>query len=124
MKRDNDLVRDILLAIENGTVQFVHGNGLKDSEADPSAVSYHLHLLEQAGFVDVQAKVVGGMTQVRGLTWEGHEFLDTVRDSTVWRKTKEGAAKAGGASLAVLVEIGKAVLKAELQKRGVLPPTG
>jgi DNA-binding transcriptional ArsR family regulator len=121
MKRDMDLVRTILLAIEGGKVQFVHGNSLDGSDATPEAVTYHLNLLEQAGLVDVRAKVVGGMTHVRGLTWGGHEFVDTVRDSTVWRKTKEGAAHLGGAGLAILIEVGKAVGKAELQRLGILP---
>jgi hypothetical protein len=31
------------------------------------------------------------------LTWNGHEFLDAVRDDEVWRRTKEGARKAGNA---------------------------
>jgi Hypothetical protein (DUF2513) len=27
------------------------------------------------------------------LTWQGHEFLETVRDPDVWERTKEGASR-------------------------------
>lgn len=30
------------------------------------------------------------------LTWSGHDFLDTVRDPEVWKRTKSGASKIGG----------------------------
>jgi hypothetical protein len=82
---------------------------------------FHIGLLEQAGFIRVPARVVGGEAYVSGLTWEGCEFLDAVRDPEVWKKTKDTAAKAGGAGVAFMWEIAKAIVKAELQKRGVLP---
>lgn len=44
------------------------------------------------------------------LTWHGHEFLDTLRDPTVWERAKGVAEKAGGASLQVLLEVGKAII--------------
>ena len=30
----------------------------------------------------------GGDSVVEGLTWEGHDFLDTIRTDSVWEKTK------------------------------------
>ncbi|MCK0551051.1 DUF2513 domain-containing protein [Pseudomonas syringae] len=38
--------------------------------------------------------------QPRRLTYKGHEFLDTVRDEEIWRRTK-----AGGVGLGLLLEI-------------------
>ena len=46
-----------------------------------------------------------------GLSWEGCEFLDTVRSPEVWRRTKEAAGKVGGVSIAVLADIAKATAK-------------
>ncbi|SMF17406.1 Hypothetical protein SAMN02745962_02029 [Pseudomonas sp. LAIL14HWK12:I11] len=51
------------------------------------------------------------------LTIRGHEYLDTIRDTEVWRLTKAGAEKAGGVSLAVMLEIGKAYGKQVLRER-------
>lgn len=44
----------------------------------------------------------------RALSWKGQEFLDTIRDDSIWKKTKE---KAGSASFDVLAAVAKAVLK-------------
>jgi hypothetical protein len=51
------------------------------------------------------------------LTWKGQDFLDTIRDPTAWRITKEGIKKIGGASWEVVIDIAKAVLKVEAKKR-------
>lgn len=40
-----------------------------------------------------------------GLTYEGHQFLDTVRENKVWRRTKDIISSAGGASLSIIKTI-------------------
>ena len=76
----------------------------------PALVSYHVMQLHEAGFL--VGKKLGGLNhfewQPKHLTYKGHEFLDTVRDEEIWRRTKAGAEKAGGAGLGLLLEIGKA----------------
>lgn len=51
---------------------------------------------------------MGGASRVKRLTWNGHEFLDTIRDAEVWKRTKAGAEKAGNASVSFLWELAKA----------------
>jgi hypothetical protein len=51
------------------------------------------------------------------LTYRGHEFLDTVRDGEVWRRTKAGAEKAGVAGLGMLLDLGKAISKQMLKEK-------
>ena len=41
------------------------------------------------------------MVVINRLTFNGHEFLDTVRDGEIWKLAKEGATKAGVASVQV-----------------------
>jgi hypothetical protein len=60
-----------------------------------------------------------GHIVINRLTFKGHEFLDTVRDSEVWKLTKESAQKAGVASVQVLFEIGKAYAKQKLAEHGI-----
>nr|WP_234936981.1 DUF2513 domain-containing protein [Pseudomonas savastanoi] len=64
-------------------------------------VSYHVRLLDEACLL--AALNTGGMDrflwQPQRLTYKGHEFLDTIRDGEVWRRTKAGAEKAGVAGL-------------------------
>ena len=39
----------------------------------------------------------------RGITWEGHQFLDSIRSDTVWEKSKEKIkATVGSASLQII----------------------
>ncbi|UQW77114.1 hypothetical protein [Pseudomonas avellanae] len=37
-----------------------------------------------------------------------NEYLDAFRDGEVWRRTKAGAEKAGGAGMGLLLKLGKA----------------
>ena len=117
-----DLVRELLLAIEGGHYAFVWGQvpieGI--SERDWHAIEYHLRLLEDAQLVEPQGSTHSAR-RYRGLTWRGHEFVDTLRDPTIWERVKSGASSAGGVGISLLVEMGKAAIKAELQKRGYLP---
>jgi hypothetical protein len=118
MKLDKDLVREILLAIE----AYDEPEGLIELHIDdrsPEEISYHVRLLDEAGLL--AALNTGGLDHFRWqplrLTYQGHEFLDTVRDGEVWRLTKVGVEKAGGASLAMMLEIGKAFGKQVLKDR-------
>lgn len=48
---------------------------------------------------------------VRNLTWEGHEFLDSAGNESVWDKTRQFIAeKGGGASFQVLTELLKKMI--------------
>ena len=100
MKRDMDLIRKILIKIEK------EYDGSRPIQVDPieeydrSDVEYNLGLLVDAGYV----KPLKGLPNlVRGITWNGHEFLDAVRSDDVWRTVKEKLAALGGtASLATI----------------------
>jgi hypothetical protein len=51
-----------------------------------------------------------------GITWQGHDFIDSVRDDKIWAETKDTAKKAGGWTLSLLSEIAKAVIKENITK--------
>ncbi|MBF9195409.1 DUF2513 domain-containing protein [Microvirga terrestris] len=122
MKRDMDLVRNLLLEIEASEKPALYISDLISADRlngiDQPTIELHLKLLIEAGLIDANQKqgssTVGGW-YVRRLTWDGHEFLDTMRDPEIWRKTKEGASAAGSWSIAALKEIGTALLKAKVQ---------
>ena len=103
MKRDMDLVREILLRIEDAP-----GFAPKDIEVDghsEASVAYHIYLLIDAGFVegiDTTRMGSGGPTGLaRRMTWEGHEFLDAAREPERWGVVKKMIGKIGGATLPV-----------------------
>ncbi|MGV8864794.1 MAG: DUF2513 domain-containing protein [Pseudomonas sp.] len=121
MKLDKDLVREILMAIEANNSDPKEGIDLVLENRTPREISYHVELLAEAEFVLARdaAYLADSMSIWRPtrLTYKGHEFLDTVRDGEVWRRTKAGAEKAGVAGLGVLLELGKAYGKEVLKEK-------
>jgi hypothetical protein len=70
-------------------------------------------LVDETGLVSgIPAHVFAGKNWVDlNLTWQGHEFLEAVRDPEVWRRTKEGAAKVGNFAISFLFDAAKAYAK-------------
>ncbi|RZP96707.1 DUF2513 domain-containing protein [Vibrio vulnificus] len=100
VKRDWELIRDILLKVEELTpdeeVCLCHFD-----EGLANQVSYHVKLLEQAGILDVLISRGddNGAADffIRSLTWSGHEFLDAIRPQSIFTQvidkiTSEGRA--------------------------------
>ncbi|MNV92171.1 hypothetical protein D3C71_1867370 [compost metagenome] len=63
-------------------------------------ISYHVRLLMEIGLIEgkIQSLIGGGGPSdfaIIRLTWSGHEFLDSIRNDTVWNKTKEAFASKG-----------------------------
>lgn len=112
MKRNNEIVRDILLLVEKECQSIVDGNQQhltfksSDSETkwltfpgtDRDSAIYHWKLLIDEDLVNgmIHPAFHGEMTFVfSGLTWAGHDFLDTIRQGPVWNRMKELANKSG-----------------------------
>jgi len=96
MKRDMDLVRAILLAVESQPDQ----PGWVDVEIEgypAEAVVYHVRLLDEAGLIEaVDLTTHGGIDwRPKRLTWAGHEFLDLARNDKVWKKAMASLSKVG-----------------------------
>jgi hypothetical protein len=127
MKRDMDLIRELLLKLEELPMG---GGGMTPITAATPAVKefamqgyyldqiwYHLSLLHQAGFIDAEKlrRPMNGFN-FRGITWVGHDFLDSIRDPAIWQATKDGAKKAGGFSLELLSDLAKGLIKKKIEE--------
>jgi Hypothetical protein (DUF2513) len=122
MKRNMELIRDILLAVEASDHDLWGWMHLKIADHSPEELSYHVQLLAEAGFLEAQelSSMDGYEWQPKRLTYAGHEFLDTIRDGEVWRSTKDIAKKAGVASVQALFQVGIAVGKQKLAEHGIV----
>ena len=80
MKRNADLIRDILLSVEAD-----HGK-VKSKVTDQNIINYHLELMIEGGLLNGQ-EINEGQWRIYGLTWDGHELLELIRDrwSTIKR---------------------------------------
>lgn len=109
MKRDMELVRKILFKIED-TVDNVAEYNLTIDGYSMEQVAYHCAILNEGEYIhayqgDYASNKIYSFGVSR-LTWEGHEFLDSIRADTVWYKTKEVISSKG---LPLVFEIVKSV---------------
>ena len=93
MKRNWDTIRELLTKVEECCTRPVDSVRLSTFPLGREAeISYHMALLIEAGLVNGQmSKSLNQEVNdffVQRLTWEGHEFLDSIRNDTVWAKTK------------------------------------
>ena len=114
MKRDMDLVRAILLALEADT----SGQGLKIEIPDytQQQIDYHAELMAEAGLIEISVtetlkyKVI----RVKRLTWAGHEFLDAARQNHIWNLAKDSINKVGGATIQIWIGVLTALIQKQL----------
>lgn len=115
MVLNQDCMRAVLLQVENlrlgETIDTkVLAKKLPDFTDDD--VTYACVQLKDIGYIDAEIKrythhQIAGI--VRGLTYSGHEFLDTVRDNSQWAKVKNAAQQAGAATVREITDIVKGV---------------
>jgi hypothetical protein len=91
MKRDLELVRAILLALEAADHGFApHPFTVPGYDAD--TIGHHVWLMQQGGLLTASTVVAmhdaSPIAIPESITWQGHEFLAAVRNDTVWRKVK------------------------------------
>lgn len=124
VKLDIDLVRELLLFLEQRST---HG-GVKYDEIQIEGygaleVGYHLIRMYEAGLltgeVTRSSSTPDRIIEVMpfDLTWAGHEFLEDIRDPEIWKRTKDGARKMGGASAQFIWEIAKAYGKHVIKEK-------
>jgi hypothetical protein len=108
MKREMNLVREILLAIEADE----RSAGLTPMQIGIEGytlaqIGYHLKILVDGKFIEAEDFSVMNSEYPElwpiSLTWAGHEFLDSAKNESIWRKgTRSISDKVGSTSLAVL----------------------
>lgn len=122
MKRDMDLARKILLALETRGFNELSSDAFVTEGYDERTVAAHFELLEEADLIEASLLHVESEGLIRGdalrLTWAGHEYLDAVRNQEIWEKTKAHLAKQGGS---MTIELIKAVAIGYIRQRLGLP---
>ena len=96
MKRDWDVMRMILVRMEedpSASFQlFPRDFGASDGET----VAYHLRLLKAGGYIEGHDRNLVGVQPAdsfiaTGMTLQGHDLIDTMKSKTVWARVKEMA---------------------------------
>lgn len=120
MKRNPDLIRDLMLALEGEeAAELLTLPALAQHEAH--AIDHHFRLLLEAGLVTAAYQSPDGRKWIAvRLTWAGHDYLDKIRDPAIWRHTKATMSKAGAWSLETMGTIARAAIMARLEAMGIV----
>lgn len=123
MRRDMGLIRELLLRLEGltgasgGVHRLVPGDEAMVVDGySADQVDYHLHLIEEAGFLRTFGGELGGAILFDRLTWAGHDFVDSVRSPEVWAKTKRSAEAVGGITVDLLKDLAKGFIRKQLEE--------
>lgn len=124
MKRDLDLIREIMLVLED---KMEYGKNfqsthlievMQDKTLSVEKLAYHLGLLVESDFLKAKEyKYLSGEPTdylINTITSQGQDFIDTIREDTTWNKIKEKASSIGGFTLPLLVDIGTEYLKKQI----------
>ena len=124
MKRDLDLIRAIMLTLEENMEYGKNFQSaklfeiMKGESLTLEKLAYHIGLLVEGGFIQVKEfKFQSGEPTVyliKTITSQGQDFIDTIRQDTTWNKIKEKASSLGGFTLPLLVDIGTEYLKKQI----------
>lgn len=117
MKRNWDLIRKILLKLEEKADSTSWLMSTDIQGYDFKTVAYHYKLLKNAGIIE--ALDISTMEEENfaalSLTWQGHEFLDKIRNDSVWNKVKSTVqSKSLDLSFDVIKQVATATISAML----------
>ena len=109
MKRDLDLIREIMLVLED---KMEYGKNFKstqlieviqDKTLSAEKLAYHVGLLVENDFIKAKEyKYQSGEPTdylINTITSQGQDFIDTIRQDTTWNKIKEKVSKDEAAAL-------------------------
>ncbi len=96
MKRDLELYRRILQAVEacpNARCNLRSLDGVSNDE-----FGYHVKLMAEIDLIEAidASDFAGEDWIITGMTHEGHEFLDAIKEDNIWIKLKSTAKNASG----------------------------
>jgi hypothetical protein len=103
MKRDMNLIRELLLLVEESKVELWVSNLEIDGYTDEE-IAYNGYLMIDGGLAEGRQTTendgMGGKRPVAqtltNLTWEGHEFFDSIRNDSIWKNTLNYIKEKGG----------------------------
>lgn len=124
VRLNHDCIRQVLLDIEanlqlekKSFSDIVTPNTISTYGIDN--VIYSLIQLSDAQYIDASIEAVKGpipLIRVEKITWEGHKFLDNVRDPQVWSKTKKVLKRIESTSITLVSNIASQVITNLIEK--------
>lgn len=123
MKRDIELIRNIMLQLEEHLIpnSMINARNLllydKSSDEEFQILLEHINQLLENELIEAKPlKDLSGFREfmIFRITSKGYDFLDTLRNDTVWNDVKEKASVVGGFTISLLTDLGKSYIKSKL----------
>ncbi len=123
MKLNPDCIRDILLYVEESTDYHV-SCCISPAKLNPpldaypaNVVMYHVEQCIMSNYFSKTSSDLSNTITIKGLSPIGHQFIDNVRNDTIWNDVKAVSSKIGSKSLDALEKIATGVITALIQNQ-------
>lgn len=114
MKRDLDLIRKIILAVEDLPTGSVI-DSLEVENYKREQIGYHSYLIIDSGLAHgIDCSFLADTSpiwRIQQLTSAGHDFADAARNDTNWNKAKGIIKDGGGATLGIVKDVLVSIIK-------------
>lgn len=123
MKRDLDLLRNILLRIEElePNKKRITIESFTDLCNDLNLISLHIELLLDNYFIETSSPINSGSYKdfiIHRITSDGYDYLDAVRNPSIWVKTKNKLLQVGGtATLEIIKSVAETLIRNRLESQ-------
>ena len=126
MKLNYDCVRSVLLTVEKSKTidEELNINPLAVEtifeqlpKYEDSEILYTIEKLKEAGYINAALHFAAGHFidgTVSSITYSGHEYLDNIRESEVWRKVKTMLKNAGAITLPLISQAAQLLIGSQL----------
>ena len=120
MKRDLNLIRKMLLRIEelDSTKHKITISSFLDLCDNPVIISLHIELLADSYYIEISEPIYVKNIKdflIYRLTSDGYDYLDSIREASIWKKTSDKLIQVGGsAALDVVKSLAISVVKDRL----------
>lgn len=127
MKLNHDCIRDLLLYIEENSSYSnkINLNYITLKNYSTEEILYTADKLIEANLLDcIRANQFTNSLPsiiVRSITFEGHKFLDNIRDNVVWKNTKNILSKFTSTSIGMVGDIASQVISKIISQQLNLP---
>ena len=117
MRLNNDCIRDILLYVEDNTdleksvIDIDKLSEALSNKYNENALYYHIKMISQADLVDNVFFAEDRPYTISSLSWEGHQYLDNIRDEKVWNILKDKTKDLSSVSLKILIPVASKIIE-------------
>lgn len=122
MKLNHDCVRDLMLLAEEklNMKNFIRCSNLNLDPYSKQELIYTAAKLIEADLLEGKySRYIDGDCDatIQSITWAGHEFLDNIRDDSVWKTTKDKLAGFKSASLSFVNNVASQILASMINQK-------